>query len=52
MGGARWCHFITENGLIGGREMLCFSWREPVWRISAIYIGGGEEDPLGSTVIA
>jgi hypothetical protein len=51
MGGARWRRFIAENGLIGWREILCFLWREPIWRISVIYGGGGEEDSLGTTII-
>jgi hypothetical protein len=49
MGGAGWRRFIKENDLIHGTKMLCFSWREPLWSISVIYVDGGEKESLGST---
>jgi hypothetical protein len=43
--------FIQENSLISGIKLICFSWRDPLWRISVIYVDGGDEDSLGSTFI-
>jgi hypothetical protein len=44
MGGAGWRRFIQENDLNDGSELICSSCREPMWGITVIYVGGGEED--------